>query len=234
MDRLTNDNPQGNFETMLNYVFGKDGYAYIRSDGESDEPVLLTEWARKQCLERHCDVAPDGTPDDVDQSICDCAFYRPECPIFLAYTFACQAVHMRDRCKAYEDAIPFPDLLRAAELVKADDKGLCVVLPCKVGSTVYTIFENYFECENCEHKNETQYNKIVGRMCCALTGGRHCPYQIKEHVVEGFEVGQNEETGKLFLSAPGMWGCEGLEPFVGVDGRWYPTHAEAEAALADK
>lgn len=128
MDRLTNDNPQGNFETMLNYVFGKDGYAYIRSDGESDEPVLLTEWARKQCLERHCDVAPDGTPDDVDQSICDCAFYRPECPIFLAYTFACQAVHMRDRCKAYEDAILFPDLPRAAKLVKADDKGLCVVL----------------------------------------------------------------------------------------------------------
>ncbi|WP_462385240.1 hypothetical protein [Intestinibacillus massiliensis] len=139
MDRLTNDNPQGNFETMLNYVFGKDGYAYIRSDGESDEPVLLTEWARKQCLERHCDVAPDGTPDDVDQSICDCAFYRPECPIFLAYTFACQAVHMRDRCKAYEDAIPFPDLPRAAELVKADDKGLCVVLPCEVGDDAYFI-----------------------------------------------------------------------------------------------
>ena len=33
-----------------------------------------------------------------------------------------------DRLAAYEDAIPFADLPRAAELVKADDKGLCVVL----------------------------------------------------------------------------------------------------------
>ena len=138
------------------------------------------------------------------------------------------------RLAAYEDAIPFPDLPRAAELIKADDKGLCVVLPCEVGSTVYTIVENYFECENCEHGDEAQDNKIVGRVCCVLTGGRHCPYRIKGHVVGGFEVSQNEETGKLFLSAPGMWGCEGLKPFVGVDGCWYPTRSEAEAALADR
>ena len=142
---------------------------------------------------------------------------------------------MKAEIMAYRASGLTPDKLpRAAELVNADDEGLCVVLPCEVGSTVYTIFEDYFECENCEHKNETQYNKIVGRMCCALTGGRHCPYRIKEHVVGGFEVGQNEETGKLFLSAPGMWGCEGLKPFVGVDGCWYHTRAEAEAALTDK
>ena len=32
-----------------------------------------------------------------------------------------------DRLAAYEDAIPFDDLPRAAELVKADDEGLCMV-----------------------------------------------------------------------------------------------------------
>ena len=32
------------------------------------------------------------------------------------------------RLAAYEDAIPFAELPRAAELVKADDEGLCMVL----------------------------------------------------------------------------------------------------------
>lgn len=140
MERLTHDNPQGNFETMLNYVFGKDGYAYIRSDGESDEPVLLTDWARKQCAARHC-TAPDGTSEEIDQAICDCAMFSPDCPVFLAYTFACQAVHMRDRCKAYEDAIPFADLPRAAELLKAESPhpdGDTSILSCpRCGSGEY-------------------------------------------------------------------------------------------------
>ncbi|WP_087064459.1 hypothetical protein [Intestinibacillus massiliensis] len=45
-----------------------------------------------------------------------------------------------DRLAAYEDAIPFDKLPRAAELVKADDKGLCMVLPCEPSAvTVYQL-----------------------------------------------------------------------------------------------
>ena len=205
MDRLTNDTPQGNFETMLNYVFGKDGYAYIRSDGESDEPVLLTEWARKQCLERHCDVAPDGTPDDVDQSICDCAFYRPECPIFLAYTFACQAVHMRDRCKAYEDAIPFPDLPRAAELVKANDEGLCVVLPCKVGEDIFFVLPDF--------------DGYLGYFVSE-------PNRVTEVGTRGFWTSAIPDDEPDAISDFTLWSDLGKTVFL--------TRAEAEAALGDQ
>lgn len=224
--RLTTDTPHGNFETMLNYVFGKDGYAYIRSDGESEEPVALTEWARKHCIARGCEMS-DMEPDGEDTIICDCAFGDAACPVFLAYTFACQAVHMRDRCKAYEDAIPFDDLPRAAELVKADREGRCVVLPCR--DTVYIIVEDYFECSTCKHGDKAKYQPDIRRVSCDLDDC-HCPRHIEEREVEGFNVAV-DENGKLTVSDPGQWGCEGLETFVGVDGRWYLTRAEAEAAL---
>ena len=36
MKRLTTDTPNGNFETILNFVYSKDGWAYIRHDGEHE------------------------------------------------------------------------------------------------------------------------------------------------------------------------------------------------------
>lgn len=108
MKRLTTDYPDGNFETVLNYVYGKDGVAYLRSDGERDD-VPLHEWAKKQCIARGCDEFPGETLEEIDETICDCAFDFPDCPVFLAYTFACQAVHLRDRLKRYEDTGLMPD-----------------------------------------------------------------------------------------------------------------------------
>lgn len=102
MERLTTDNPQGNFETMLNYVYSKDGIAYIRSDGAADD-LPLHEWAKCECIARGCGKSLGETMEEIDEAICDCALDYPECPIFLAYTFACQAVHLRDRLKRYED-----------------------------------------------------------------------------------------------------------------------------------
>lgn len=40
----------------------------------------------------------------------------------------------------YEDAIPFANIPRAAELLRADNKGLCVVLPCEIDDTVWEIY----------------------------------------------------------------------------------------------
>jgi hypothetical protein len=117
MKRLTTDAPQGNFETMLNYVYGSGGWAYIRSDGELDG-VLLTDWARKQCLLRGCDELPAQTAQEIDETICDCRMDCPGCPVALAYCFACQAVHLRGRLKRYEDVL-FDEA--GKELLSLDD-----------------------------------------------------------------------------------------------------------------
>lgn len=104
MKRLTTDTPDGNFETMLNFVFGKDGWAHIRHDGE-EVSVPLTQWAKAQCILHGCDEFPAETPTEIDAEICDCMLDCPDCPIALAYCFASQAVHLRGRLKMYEDIL---------------------------------------------------------------------------------------------------------------------------------
>ncbi len=104
MNRLTTDTPDGNFETMLNFVYGKDGWAHIRHDGENAD-VPLSAWTRKQCLHRGCDEFPAKTAEDIDLEICDCMMDFPDCPVALAYCFATQAVHLRGRLKMYEDIL---------------------------------------------------------------------------------------------------------------------------------
>ena len=105
MDRLTTDKPRGNFQTMLNFVHSKDGLAYIAYGDESGKPIPLTEWAKKQCEDRNCTFPENATPEQIDDCICDCAYGDYDCPVFLAYTFACQACHLRDRLKMYEDVL---------------------------------------------------------------------------------------------------------------------------------
>lgn len=120
MKRMTADRPEGSFETTLNYVFSRDGWAHILSDGESTGAVPLTEWARRQCAARGCDTLPTD-PEGIDQHICDCSFCNPHCPVFLAYTFAVQACHLRDRLKQIEDILGGDyDLDRLRELVEAE------------------------------------------------------------------------------------------------------------------
>lgn len=108
MNRLTTDTPNGSFETMLNFVYGKDGWAYIRHDGEH-EGVKLTDWAKRQCLLRGCDEAFTEAPEEIDQRLCDCMMEAPICPIALAYCFASQTVHLRSRLKMYEDTSRTPE-----------------------------------------------------------------------------------------------------------------------------
>lgn len=104
MKRLTTEEPQDNFETMMNYVYSKDGWAYIRHDGVHED-VPLTQWARRQCAARGCadEDLPGDTPEEIDEALCGCMMDCPDCPIALAYCFASQAVHLRDRLKRYED-----------------------------------------------------------------------------------------------------------------------------------
>lgn len=119
------------------------------------------------------------------------------------------------------------------ELFQAEQNGRLVVLPCAIGSEVFTIEELYFDCKNCERGVKAKYNPKINRRCCELNDGEHCPYYIKEHIVEGFTIGA-DKAGKPSISAPGEWGYEGLETFSGIDGKWYLTREEAEAAMAEK
>lgn len=105
MKRLTTDTPDGNFETMLNLVFGKDGWAHIKIDGE-EGTVPLTQWAKAQCILHGCGEFSAETPGEIDEEISDCLMMDfPDCPIALAYGFAVQACHLRDRLKMYEDVL---------------------------------------------------------------------------------------------------------------------------------
>lgn len=124
MKRLTTDHPDGNFETMMNFVFGNDGWACIRHDGDRAN-VPLHEWCKRQCLARGCDELANSSPEEIDEALCDCVMWPSEddgryCPVALAYTFACQACHLRDRLKLYEDTGLMPEkvvaLLSACEL----------------------------------------------------------------------------------------------------------------------
>lgn len=55
MKRLTTETPNDNFGTMLNYVYGKDGWVYIRHDGENgDVPLAEREFMNTKPKSRFC------------------------------------------------------------------------------------------------------------------------------------------------------------------------------------
>lgn len=137
----------------------------------------------------------------------------------------CEKCTLKGICNAYEEpkAIDFTcyyyltiSLDRLRELAEAGRDGRLVVLPCKVGDTVYTIEQHYLDCDNCEQE------------CREFERGQHCPCVIKEHIVEGFYISDDG------LSAPGEWDYEGLECFRGIDGKWYLTRDAAVKALEEK
>ena len=139
MKRLTTDHPQENFETMLKYVFAKDGWAHIRHDGERED-VPLTDWAKAQCIKRDCICMWSETAKEIDEALCGCLMDGEGCPVALAYCFACQASHLRDRLKAIEDILGEEyDLDHLRGLHQAEKDGRLVVPPCKVGDLLYEV-----------------------------------------------------------------------------------------------
>ena len=135
---------------------------------------------------------------------------------------------MRGQCSDSADCVEVL-LNRLAEYEEAEEAGRLVRLPCKIGSTVYTLKENYFDCERCANKVHAFYHRNIQKTACDMEN-RHCPLSIQEHVVTGFEVSQGSEGGAE-VSEPGEWGYEGLETFCGFEGKWYRTREEAEARL---
>lgn len=106
MKRLTTDTPQGNFETILNLVYGTDGWLYIRH-GENGMPI--TDFCLMLCNDHGCvlsEAITNGSQEMKDEWLCECAF--DGCPVATVYAALSGFGHVRDRLKMYEDAGMMP------------------------------------------------------------------------------------------------------------------------------
>ena len=79
----------------------------------------------------------------------------------------------------------------AIAALSAEKDGRLVVLPCK-DDTVFTIEEDFFNCDQCKHKANARYQPDIGKISCGLDNSEHCPLRVEEHKVEGFEISFKE------------------------------------------
>ena len=114
MERLTVDNPRNNRETLLNYAYAKDGRVYL-SYADCEGGVDLCEYIAKNACCEEVDAA----------AVMDGACMECNSKTAILYTVAVQAAELRARLAYYEDM---------------EEQGRLVVLPCKVGDTVYRVF----------------------------------------------------------------------------------------------
>ena len=96
MNRLTTDNPQGNFETMMNYAYAKDKNVTLRYGAGKDD-IDLCEY-----METVANCQYDGlTAEDYMEGAClEC---NRDCPFGILYAVSIQAAELRARLMEYEN-----------------------------------------------------------------------------------------------------------------------------------
>lgn len=122
MKRLTTDNPQGNFDRLMNFAFDKDHKAML-SYADGEENVELHSYISKLAKQKGIDLSPDEIMEDGLMDFADEDFA-------ILYYCAVQAAELRARLKMYEDKL---------------ENGTLVDLPFKVGDKVYQISEGFIE-----------------------------------------------------------------------------------------
>lgn len=96
MNRLTTDNPQSNFETMMNFAYAKDRRVVLRF-GLGQEDIDLCDYIVK-ASQNNCNL----TPEEVMEGAClECD--NGYCTLGIFYAVATQAAELRTRLKEYED-----------------------------------------------------------------------------------------------------------------------------------
>lgn len=96
MNRLTTDNPQGNFETMMNYAYAKDGNVTLRYGAGKDD-IDLCEYMETVAKCQYSGL----TANDYMESAClEC---DRDCPFGILYAVSTQAAELRARLKVFED-----------------------------------------------------------------------------------------------------------------------------------
>lgn len=163
MERLTTDNPTDNIEASLNLFYVRDGDAFIRGGGDAPDyaDISVTDFIRKTARALCPDMLLPESAEEISFAMAEYLFDGYEEPsglIALLYTAAWSYAELRERLKAYEDTGLSPEKVswmkevveaafdndtsrieRAHNLHVADKEGRVVVLPCKVGDTVYFV-----------------------------------------------------------------------------------------------
>ena len=104
MNKFVTDNPKNNFETMLNMVYGKDGWQYIR---HGEEGMSTVDFCMMLCKERDCLQHPEALTNEAkDALLQECVF--DNCPIATIYAALSGFGHVRDRLRMYEEAGMMP------------------------------------------------------------------------------------------------------------------------------
>ena len=162
MKRLTTNCPDNNLDAALNLFYIKDFETWVRGGGDGpDYPdIRLYDFIRKAAKILLPDLDFPMDDDGVDYAMGELLLDGPDEPtglLALLYTAAWSYAELRGRLMQYEDTELTPeeidmdheaaeqlrqlcqncDLDRLEKLAEADRAGRLVVLPCKVGDTVY-------------------------------------------------------------------------------------------------
>lgn len=164
MKRLTTNCPDNNLDAALNLFYIKDFETWVRGGGDGpDYPdIRLYDFIRKAAKILLPDLDFPMDDDGVDYAMGELLLDGPDEPtglLALLYTAAWSYAELRGRLMQYEDTELTPqevlsmkfewcammDALnsigggytRLRELAEADRAGRLVVLPCKVGDTLW-------------------------------------------------------------------------------------------------
>ena len=162
MKRLTTNCPDNNLDAALNLFYIKDFETWVRGGGDGpDYPdIRLYDFIRKAAKILLPDLDFPMDDDGVDYAMGELLLDGPNEPtglLALLYTAAWSYAELRGRLMQYEDTglepatcanyKTFEDeaiskgvtFKRIVELMEADKDGRLVVLPCKVGDTLYEV-----------------------------------------------------------------------------------------------
>lgn len=126
---LVTENPQGNYQWLHNMTVIKDREVFLRDfNGEGD--LSLVDYCKQECKAK-CDSEIDAGPEEFGEYM-DC-----NCIVSYFYCMAVGHAELRERLKQYEESGLSPS--EVSDFVKAKEVGRLVVLPCKVGDSVWYI-----------------------------------------------------------------------------------------------
>ena len=192
MKRLTINCPDNNLDAALNLFYIKDSETWVRGGGDGpDYPdIRLYDFIRKAAKILLPDLDFPTDDDGVDYAMGELLLDGPDEPtglLALLYTAAWSYAELRGRLMQYEDTglepamcanyktfedeaiskgVPFK---RIVALMEADRAGRLVVLPCKVGDTVY--FRTY-DCNGTVDLG-IQPHKVTAIVGHAIVRGRY-------------------------------------------------------------
>lgn len=166
MKRLTTNDPKDNMETAFNLFCIKDHEVWVRGGGLAPEyaDISLFDFIRRAVAAHIPDAELPEDDDDLSMMMAEWLMDdigTAEGVLGLLYTAAWAYAELRHRLAAYEDTGLTPDEITKAfegkkavfdlyfgidqrriahlhELLQAEQKGRLLVLPCKVGDTVWT------------------------------------------------------------------------------------------------